>query len=557
MKLRNKFFSALAVVVSLGLLGVSSALAQTVTFNVFTAPTFVANTGRSEVVGQVTMSADATCGTAADGFCVSTAGTIQVLYVGMPIDNGTATGITVCDSTTLGTCNAAGGYLTGVITVTNTTAGGVVSFGVNGALDFAAGRQISVFGVRGQIDQSPGSVVGTSIISQLTASPSTIAAYVPTSEVVARSADPLTVTTVPGTLLQCRPVGRATIRITEGFNIAFVDHHTVPAGVSVDPFDGTAVTANPRPLFGGTNNSRINIVLAGLPSGVTIAWPAASAVDSGTGATGAFLALIPGSVSATTNTATYVFSTPDQALSDVNAEVFNINLDGPTLPFDLTAEIALSGTTADFGTASAQGQMHPAVTPTAGRPRYNHPLEPSPGATLLTVGPCTSNLLFPWVANVAGYDSGLALSNTSADIYATIPQTGTGSVNLFPTDPSTTNGVALPGPITITTAAVAPGSVWRNTMSNIPAFAGTAGYIIARCNFQYGHGFAFIADGFGGVPGIAHGYVALVIPDPTLFTGPPAFAAVGRSAAPGALDRLLQVAPGVVISPPTGESLGQ
>src|SRR3989338_2653898 len=103
--MKKKLFVLLAVAISLGLLGASAALAQTVTFNIATAPTFVANTGRSEVVGQVTMTADVICGTAADGFCVSTAGNIPILYVGMPIDNAIATGITVCDSTALGTCN--------------------------------------------------------------------------------------------------------------------------------------------------------------------------------------------------------------------------------------------------------------------------------------------------------------------------------------------------------------------------------------------------------------------------------------------------------------------
>src|SRR3989337_3073552 len=82
---------ALAALVLVVLTEASSAFAQTVTFNVSTAPTFVANTGRSEVMGQVTMTADATCGTNVDGLCVSTAGTIQVLYVGTPIDNNLAT----------------------------------------------------------------------------------------------------------------------------------------------------------------------------------------------------------------------------------------------------------------------------------------------------------------------------------------------------------------------------------------------------------------------------------------------------------------------------------
>jgi hypothetical protein len=39
------------------------------------------------------------------------------------------------------------------------------------------------------------------------------------------------------------------------------------------------------------------------------------------------------------------------------------------------------------------------------------------------------------------------------------------------------------------------------------------GYVLAACDFQYAHGYAFITDGFGGgIPALAQGYLALVIP---------------------------------------------
>ena len=34
----------------------------------------------------------------------------------------------------------------------------------------------------------------------------------------------------------------------------------------------------------------------------------------------------------------------------------------------------------------------------------------------------------------------------------------------------------------------------------------------ARCQFLFAHGFAFISNGFGGVPSIAEGYLALIVP---------------------------------------------
>jgi hypothetical protein len=289
-------------------------------------------------------------------------------------------------------------------------------------------------------------------------------------------------------------------------------------------------------------NSRVNIVLTGLPTGVKITWPAASATDSGTG--GLNSELLKVSQSASGDQVLYVFVTDDQAKSDINGEKFVITITS-------AANVTLTGTPADFGTATAQGQMFdPATIAGAAnggangtsQPRYNHPLEPVPGATFLTVAPCTTNLLFPWVLNFANADTGMAIANTSADPYGTVPQTGTCTINLFPTDKTTNSGVSGGAAISITTAPIQPGSVWRAAMSGTPAFAGLAGYIIAVCRFQYGHGFAFITDNFPNTPSTAEGYIALLIPDPVILTK--------RSAADSA-DDLLNGAP------PYGEGLSE
>ncbi len=524
------------------LLGTVVAAAQTVVFNVGTAPTFVANTGRAEVLGQVTNTGDATCGTNADGFCVSTAGTIQVLFQGVDIDNAIATagigtvntnGIEVCETYAgVTTCNAAGTYIVGPFTVNNSTEGGVVSFGVNAAIDMGAGDQVVIRGARGRIDQSAAATSGTDLRGKLTASPSTIASFQPTSEVVATSADPLTIAFTPATILQCLPgVGTGTVTVTEGFNIAFVDQGDVA---------DTAFVGQPllqRPLFIGADarlvsNSRINIVLTNLPTGVTVTWPAASAVDSGTGLTTAVLTLVAQSASG--DSASYVYGTPNQATSDINAEIFVITVTA-------AANITLSGTNADFGTALGQGQMYPAApaTQVGSEVRYNHPLENVPADPFLVIGPCTTNLLFPWVANVAGYDSGLAIANTSTDPYGTIAQSGSCVINGYPMTGGT--------PVALTTPTVASGDTYTMVMSDPanPAFNGWAGYIIAVCNFQYGHGFAYINDNFGvAAPATAEGYVALVIPDPILLGI--------RSMAVAGLDVGL---PGIF--PPSGEGLSQ
>jgi hypothetical protein len=330
------------------------------------------------------------------------------------------------------------------------------------------------------------------------------------------------------------------VTLTEGFNTAWVDHFNVAASVppipggEADDFDDTAF---PRPLFGGRNNAHINIVITDLPVGVEIDWPN-TITESGAG-TGAHLYIIDQSSNG--DEVEYLFATPDQGASDNDVEEFEILLD--------ETDIDLSGTPVDFGSCTGQAQMFPpddedATNSNEDRPRYDHDLENDPGDAFLTVAPCTTNLLFPWVANFAGLDTGLAISNTSDDPYNTEPQTGTCEVNLYPTDTTTNNGVALTGPVTITTSAIAPGSVWRSTLSGQTAFRSKAGYIIAICQFQYGHGFAFFTDNFGvGSPATAQGYLALIIPDPEITQ-------CGSNDRAATLD-------GPYCGAPTGEGLGQ
>lgn len=128
-----------------------------------------------------------------------------------------------------------------------------------------------------------------------------------------------------------------------------------------------------------------------------------------------------------------------------------------------------------------------------------------------SINACATNLLFPFVTNIAGFDTGLAISNTSTDPFGTATQAGTCTMNLFP------------GGGVVTTPNVASGTVYTTLLSS--QAAGFQGYIIATCRFQYAHGFAFVTDGFGGPGrGLSQGYLALVIPDVNV-TG-------GRTASP-------------------------
>jgi hypothetical protein len=121
---------------------------------------------------------------------------------------------------------------------------------------------------------------------------------------------------------------------------------------------------------------------------------------------------------------------------------------------------------------------------------------------------CNTTLLFPYIANVAGYDTGIAVSNAS---------TGTS----VPTNPITAQngactftfyggGATANSPIVGSPVTVPSGTTQSFLLSN--AAPGFIGYAVASCTFQGGHGFAFITDGFGGGGrGLSQGYLAVVL----------------------------------------------
>jgi hypothetical protein len=119
------------------------------------------------------------------------------------------------------------------------------------------------------------------------------------------------------------------------------------------------------------------------------------------------------------------------------------------------------------------------------------------------------------VTNQSAFDTGLVISNTSDDwgLMDTEPQDGACTIHHIGT---TTGGGASPPDATSTVIAAGEQLIWTlsggNPAQGIAEASEFQGYVIAVCEFQYGHGFAFITNGFGGIPTIAHGYLALIIP---------------------------------------------
>jgi len=120
---------------------------------------------------------------------------------------------------------------------------------------------------------------------------------------------------------------------------------------------------------------------------------------------------------------------------------------------------------------------------------------------------CTTTLLFPYVVNTAGFDTGITIANTSVDSFGTLNQNGSCSLYYY-------SGAAGSAGNTVSPSfTVNAGVTYANLLSVLnPGFTG---YAIAQCSFQFAHGFAFITDGFASPGrGLSQGYLALVLADP-------------------------------------------
>jgi hypothetical protein len=119
---------------------------------------------------------------------------------------------------------------------------------------------------------------------------------------------------------------------------------------------------------------------------------------------------------------------------------------------------------------------------------------------------CKTVLLFPYLTSIPGWDSGIAVSNTSKDPWSTSTSTGNCTLNFYGSN-APTAAVTLPAD---GVSLIAPGTSSATLLSSIvTAPAGFTGYMFATCNFQFAHGYAFISD--FGLRNWATDYLALVV----------------------------------------------
>jgi len=164
----------------------------------------------------------------------------------------------------------------------------------------------------------------------------------------------------------------------------------------------------------------------------------------------------------------------------------------------------------------------PAATSSFPIPRFlpgNAPLN------LFEIVKCACDTLFPFVASTGGFDTGIAIANTSLDPGATFgfgatPQQGTvqffyfGVGNNGAAPPaSQTSNIVPAGQVLTYVLSSGGGAIGTGANGLDNRAAGFEGYIIAQAGFQYCHSFAFISA-LGAGPtsaGISEGYLALIL----------------------------------------------
>lgn len=136
-------------------------------------------------------------------------------------------------------------------------------------------------------------------------------------------------------------------------------------------------------------------------------------------------------------------------------------------------------------------------------PRHAGMLAATPA---FVINACRTTLLFQFLTNQSGFDTGVAVTNSSRDTLGSLPQTGRCTSTFFPTPFNAATQAQFPP---LTSPVVQGGEQWTFTVSSArPNFQG---YMMVTCEFQFAHGYAFISD-FGSTR-LAQGYQALVVPD--------------------------------------------
>jgi hypothetical protein len=477
-------------------------------------------TGLTEVAGDLTF-------TCVGGTAASTAATITVLFPGA----------TITDTTAWPTNGPGGIRISGntdgaaILAVSNTTTGGQVTItlpaqgaSTNGSFTLT-GVLVSVVGVtaplNANVSVSPGNgvliVAGQNVATVIT-------------NILPGIKDP---------------------KITSGFTAGSVlsNGNVVTAGFSVD------ISENYQDMFrdmaqfdNGSAMNDVNLLLtfANIPTGVSLT--GCSVTDKANAIVNAGVTASSTTLTSTTNTETIDFTT---AMDLNNIDTVTFSCTGftagstATVPFPAgSPSITMTATLSPTGAAlSSSGNALTTVATGGQIPRYVNTPQPATPLVVFNIVPAQTNLLIPYaVTTTAGYDTGIALANTTADPFggktlgSAIPTTGTLTLSFYPqtgTACTLTTAVGSTTPASFTASPISglgvgldasgnlkSGGTWVVLLTQLlgaaPAAAGCptatafTGYIFIVANSTDVHGSAFVTN-FAGFSSASN---VLVLPPP-------------------------------------------
>jgi hypothetical protein len=389
---------------------------------------------------------------------------------------------------------AASGVFAGAVITTRNYVTGTLTISLIGAADIPVNNQSGSFRIVGPRIDANGLTAPVNATASLTSTANNFILSTPSFTVInALGAGIATV--AQGGLTSGSDLGTATIftnrnvsdatasiLITEGFDFAWRSE----AQNEID-----------SPGAAGVGATQIRLTVTGLATGIT------ATVSAQTSGTGTLAVTGGGTVTATANTTTFTIANSNPAAAETLQ--VNFSFSAPTSTPTVGA-ITVTATMAPIGVAHTAND----VLSTDPVPRFAA-AEVGP-VTVATVAAAATNLLVPFAVRDGGFDTGIALANTSADPFGTagggaVATAGAVVLNFFPRAATggagtsfvlTTSPTVRPGVGLSADGTLAAGATWTVLLSELLTAAGQTGaftgYIFIRADFLGAHGAPFVSD---------------------------------------------------------------
>jgi len=301
---------------------------------------------------------------------------------------------------------------------------------------------------------------------------------------------------------------------------------TDPAGIATNQEQGSYVSGS---IGTATTATQISLTFGNVPSGATIYVPLS--VSQGT-----LTLTLTGSPTVATTPAGLTLSGGGPSIAAPSGPVaFTPSGGTVTATYAVTATSAASLESVAIpvyvsfaaNSAPAQGPITvlEAYSPSAATltgPATAVPTFATPTNTPLNgsiISLCQTTLIFPFITNSSGFETGIAIANTTTDNLGplgssiAVPTNGTCTINFYTGTGTQPTAFTTPVIGVSTTTVPTSGSVYANTITTMTGTSGLTGYAIAQCSFLQAHGFGYVVNGFDTPSGTADAYLAIVVPN--------------------------------------------